>query len=64
MFLKEVGGNRNLIITPGIGRGKMVFTLLNEVIAVHIKLTIIYVRGSNFKRRFLRYIIMILGKRL
>lgn len=49
---KKDDGKKDLVETPGSRYDKMVFALLNEVLAVHVRLALIYVWCSGFKRSF------------
>lgn len=55
-FLEKNSSKKDLIEASSSGRSKIVFALLDEVIAVHMRLTFIYVRGSGLKKPFSRFI--------
>lgn len=40
---------KNLVVAPGPGCGKIIFTLLKEVIKIHIRLTFIDFSGPRFE---------------
>ncbi len=60
-FFKEGGGEGNSVIAPSTARGKMVFALLDEVVAVHAGLTLVHVRGSGFEGPFPGFVGMVPG---
>lgn len=64
LFFKEGSSKKILIIIPNTKHGKMIFTLLDKVIVVYIKLILIYIKGSSYKKLFLEIVKMVLGKSL
>ena len=58
-IFKRGGGKWHPILTLGPGGGKMVLTLLEEVIALQVSFTLIHVRGPGFKRPLMRVFILL-----
>lgn len=54
--LEKSGGRGDLIEIPNSKRGKMVFTLLNKILAVYVKLTSIHVRCFSSEESFLELV--------
>lgn len=50
-LLKGRRGKKDLITVSGPGRGEIVFTLLNEVIAIYVRLIFVDIWGLGFKSR-------------
>lgn len=64
LFFEECGSKKNSVIALSTGRGKVVFALLDEVIAIYIGLTLIHVGGYSLKKFFSGFIIIISSRGL
>lgn len=56
LVLEEPGSKRDPVETPGSRRDKVIFALLNKVVAVHVGLTPTYVQYSNLERSLSRLV--------
>lgn len=62
MFLKKSSSKINLVIVFSTKYSKIIFVLLDEVIAVHIGLIFVYIGSSDFKELFPRFVKIVLAR--
>lgn len=60
LFFKKSDSKKNLVIFPSTRHGKIIFALLDEIIAVYMKLSLIYIKGSNFEVFFSGIVVIVL----
>lgn len=56
LFLEKDDSKKDLVETFNSKYSKVIFLLLNEIIAIYVKLIFIYVRDSSFKKSLLGFI--------
>lgn len=54
---KKRRGEENLVSLSSSSSGKIVLTLVIEVIALHVGLFVVYVRGTRLQRFILRFFV-------
>lgn len=59
LFLGKDGSKRNLVKNSSFEHGKMVIALLNEIIAIYVRLIFINVWGSGFEIFLLDVIVVL-----